>query len=141
MLYTMLYQCDKCKKQFDRKSNYLNHLNRQKKCTFQSKTKKLISFKCQDCNKSFSRKQSVDRHMPVCKGKPVVANTGDKIITIGDNCNNNIIGDGKMNINLMMVSDNDIHLAFNMHSFAKQKMQLEPNARAFNTCSSTNCKC
>ena len=28
----MLYQCDKCKKQFNRKSNYLNHANDQK-CT------------------------------------------------------------------------------------------------------------
>jgi hypothetical protein len=95
-----IYRCERCKKIFDRKSNYTNHINRKNKCKYNSKTSKKINPSCPNCCKEFSRKYSVDRHLKVCKGD--LTKTKGKInynIKISGNNNNTKIDKSKKIIN------------------------------------------
>lgn len=108
-----MYTCKRCKKEFDRKSNYEYHVNKKYKCKFQtgSKTSKKIMYPCPKCNKEFTRKYSLDRHLVICKVKVVNKIKGHKNLNnIGDfnnmaskstNCNN-------ININLFVFSKDGI---------------------------------
>jgi len=95
------YQCNKCKKIFVKKYNYLKHIKRKTSCTilkkyFQTQQK----FKCKYCGKLFNRKDNYNRHTKSCNKKN---NTPKKIkqniiknrqIIKGDNNinnNNNIV--------------------------------------------------
>lgn len=53
------YSCNKCKKTFDKKSNYINHLNRKTSCIKNSLT-------CINCNKIFTRPRTLKFHMVKC---------------------------------------------------------------------------
>lgn len=57
----MSYQCDKCKKTFDRKSNYQTHLNRIFPCV--SSGSKTSKPRCQYCKGFFSNSYSIRRHI------------------------------------------------------------------------------
>lgn len=60
------YKCDKCNKEFDRKSNYERHLNRLKSCIKQNNDNN-----CVYCNKIFSTNGNLIKHLKLgrCKNK------------------------------------------------------------------------
>lgn len=51
------YSCDKCKKVFTRRTDYLRHVNRKKPCDIDEK------YKCDMCNKIFDHKADYTKHM------------------------------------------------------------------------------
>ena len=57
----VLYTCEKCNKEFNQKSNYLNHINRKKPCI--SNENNIIIYKCEKCNKEFNHKTSYLYHI------------------------------------------------------------------------------
>ena len=65
---TKMYQCNKCKKMFNLKGNYSQHLNRKKSCiqinSFQITIQQpeITNLQCMSCQKSFSSKYCKDRH-------------------------------------------------------------------------------
>ncbi|ANB50171.1 hypothetical protein [Powai lake megavirus] len=71
----VIFTCDQCSKQFDRKSNYERHLNRKNRCEKKknisgSKTlKKIFNNECKQCKREFSRKDSLTRHLKTCKNE------------------------------------------------------------------------
>ena len=91
----VLYVCEKCNKEFGRKSNYLTHINKKFSCNKNlahnieiapkstkkapkstEKTEKTenpentyTSFCCSFCNKKYSSKYTLSRHMNSCKIK------------------------------------------------------------------------
>lgn len=86
--------CNKCKKKFSKKQNYLRHINRLNDCVSGSKTKRKLNYhSCEKCKKKFNRKDSLRRHLKICKYNK----TKNKIK--GDNNNNNV-GNKNININI-----------------------------------------
>ena len=63
------YFCKKCKKKFNKKSNYDRHINREIDCRSGSKTsrKNNIKFDCKKCGKLFNRKDNLNRHVNHCQ--------------------------------------------------------------------------
>jgi uncharacterized coiled-coil protein SlyX len=67
----MLYCCEKCQKEFLKKSNYLTHINRKKSCVYEEyEHEKVLKRTCGYCDDIFSSPQAVKTHMPTCKKKP-----------------------------------------------------------------------
>jgi hypothetical protein len=67
----MLYCCEKCQKEFSKKSNYLTHINRKKSCVSEEyEQEKILKRTCDYCEDLFSSPQSMKIHMPTCKKKP-----------------------------------------------------------------------
>jgi hypothetical protein len=108
------YECPKCKRLFDRKSIYDDHMSRKTDCNKKngSKTNKIIVHKCNACKKSFSRKDALQRHHKICKNiKTKTKINGNKntnysgnnntIATKSNNCNN-------ININLILFAKDGI---------------------------------
>ena len=62
-----IYKCEKCKKEFNKKSAYASHTMRTNSCV-----KNIIINECSYCNKIFSLKHNLTAHMKICKEKPVV---------------------------------------------------------------------
>ena len=62
-----IYTCDKCKKEFNRKSGYVSHSSRIKPCI-----KDNINNECIYCNKIFSTRFNLNAHLNICKDKPIV---------------------------------------------------------------------
>ena len=65
-----MYQCKRCKKVFDRKSNYERHINRVFKCSpcnSNKTSKKSIIPQCPYCGKTFTRPYGIKKHLAVCK--------------------------------------------------------------------------
>jgi hypothetical protein len=60
------YICSDCGKNFDRKSNYVTHLSRNKTCKMMSEN---YSYHCTKCNTHFTRKNNLNRHRKNCDGK------------------------------------------------------------------------
>lgn len=56
------YQCSKCDKIFNKKSNYNQHINRKKPCISNNKTIIDTKLYCPDCNKKFSRRDNLNTH-------------------------------------------------------------------------------
>lgn len=77
------YKCDKCQKYFNKKSNFISHINRKNPCSLSPQSLQsppnsppeieLISekvFSCQYCDKIFTRKDHLTRHLNGrCKSK------------------------------------------------------------------------
>ena len=64
-----MYICKRCKKQFDRKSNYETHINRIFKCSPSNKITRLKMHSCPQCGKTFTRKYGMTKHLRICKKK------------------------------------------------------------------------
>jgi hypothetical protein len=62
------YNCDKCKKKFNHKTNYLNHINRKTSCIVDETEKESYYF-CEFCDKKYNRKDNLTRHLKTCKIK------------------------------------------------------------------------
>jgi hypothetical protein len=60
-----IYQCDRCKKQFDRKSTYTNHLSRRNPCKLNDNTDNV----CIYCNKKYLNISNLKKHYKICKEK------------------------------------------------------------------------
>jgi len=59
----VLYNCEKCNKEFHQKSNYLKHINRKNSCITTNVEKNIIIYKCEKCNKEFNHKTSYLYHI------------------------------------------------------------------------------
>ena len=70
------YTCKNCNKEFDRKCNYISHLNRKYPCkspVIYSKNGILIpKMECSYCNKTYSTKYNLNKHHMICKSKKEV---------------------------------------------------------------------
>jgi DNA-directed RNA polymerase subunit RPC12/RpoP len=62
----VFYICEKCGKEFNRKSNYMYHIENVKNC---DKIKENQNFKCNYCNTLFTLKNNLKRHEKFCKEK------------------------------------------------------------------------
>lgn len=60
-----VYTCDVCKKEFNRKSTYDNHLTRKNPCRLDTS----IDNKCIYCDKSYTAKFNLTKHLKICKQK------------------------------------------------------------------------
>ena len=68
------YTCETCKKDFDRKCNYISHLNRKYPCKSpvsgaETGTTVLKMAPCKYCDKTFKRNAERNRHYKICKCK------------------------------------------------------------------------
>ena len=74
----MTHTCEKCNKNFIKKSTYVSHLTRKKPCTIKNELEKVVknnsdaeekinNSTCPHCNKQFTRKWSVITHIKKCK--------------------------------------------------------------------------
>jgi hypothetical protein len=72
----MIYTCKTCKKTFDQKSNYINHLNRKNPCSIETKMSfDLKIFNCEKCGERFTALSNLSRHKKLyCKGLPINPN-------------------------------------------------------------------
>ncbi len=61
----VIYTCDRCKKQFNQKCNYNDHVNRKILCDIVIENKECDNdeFYCNICNKYFSRSDALKRHL------------------------------------------------------------------------------
>jgi hypothetical protein len=67
----MLYCCEKCQKEFQKKSNYLTHINRKKSCiTEEHDQLKLGKRTCQYCFDIYASPYAMKTHMNICKKQP-----------------------------------------------------------------------
>ena len=71
----VLYKCDICDKEFNKKSNYNSHKNRKRPCKKynplipKNKSKKIQKNRCTFCGKNYSSKSNLNKHMKrSCKG-------------------------------------------------------------------------
>jgi hypothetical protein len=65
-----LRTCEKCKKVFDRKSSYDNHLQRKNSCEINIH----IGNKCSFCNKIYTTKYNLNHHVKSCIKKSIIDN-------------------------------------------------------------------
>ena len=76
-----MHICDKCGKEFYKKSTYVKHINRKTSCVDQeNKQQKEQNKICEYCNKKFSRLYTLKNHMLKCKQKPTELEELKKII-------------------------------------------------------------
>jgi hypothetical protein len=61
-----IYICQKCNKEFTKKSSYESHSIRIKTCIKDTNTE------CYYCNKNFSLKHNLTAHLKICKQKPII---------------------------------------------------------------------
>jgi hypothetical protein len=112
----VFYNCEKCGKEFNRKSNYLYHIENVSNC---DKIKKKKIHKCNYCDKLFTLKNNLIRHNKICKKKykNMDMNT---IMDIDKNKNNNdeTISDKKDENNKK--SNNEINGNINISNIQKQ---------------------
>jgi hypothetical protein len=55
------YVCEKCNKEFNKKSNYIKHINRKNPCIKEEINS--ITYKCKKCNKEFDKKLNYTNHI------------------------------------------------------------------------------
>lgn len=100
------YTCKKCQKKFDKKTNYLKHINRKTSCI---KNNKSESNKCEFCETCYSRKDSLKRHLAICKKK-----INKKNVTATKNSNSNIVGRDYIDKSKNVINkNNNININFN----------------------------
>jgi hypothetical protein len=81
----MLYQCNKCKKEFPTKQSYEKHLQRKNECSEETKSKlENKEFCCNFCNKGFTEKKNLLRHLKnnICNANDKVTLTKAELINI-----------------------------------------------------------
>jgi len=61
-----IHKCEKCNKEFNKKSGYDSHTMRINPCI-----KSIIINECSYCNKIFSLKHNLTAHLKICKEKPI----------------------------------------------------------------------
>jgi hypothetical protein len=90
----VLYQCENCKKKFNKKYNFDKHKERKNPCTFREKALKLPVIKCRFCKKEFNRKDALTNHLQVCpknknsSNKKIIKQNNNGIALIDSNHNN-----------------------------------------------------
>ena len=62
------YKCSRCFKNFHKKSNLEDHLNRKNPC---DPTKEMYKIKCKYCGKLYTRKYTLDRHIKTIHSKNI----------------------------------------------------------------------
>ena len=60
-----IYNCDKCKKEFDKKSSYTSHIMRVNSCIKEI----TLNNECEYCKKIYSNKYKLSDHLNICKKK------------------------------------------------------------------------
>lgn len=119
----MLYKCQLCDKEFNKKSNYISHINKKNPC---NKLEEKLT--CENCNIKFSRSDSLLRHLKKCKCNLNINEINKKIDNlieenkqlkekinrlenqniIVNNTVNNTINNTVININIINHGDEDI---------------------------------
>jgi ribosomal protein L37AE/L43A len=87
----MLYVCEKCKKKFDKKSNYLFHINRKKPCSLETRQRlETKLFECDKCGEKFTAYNNMLKHKKkYCKGFFLENKTENETKTESLNTNKN----------------------------------------------------
>ncbi len=100
-----LYTCERCKKNFNRKNEYENHLNRLYPCqTDKVISKQKIEYSCNICNKKYVRLDTLRRHFETKthknndKNQKININTGDMTNITNKNSNNGIVNNNNGNV-------------------------------------------
>jgi len=108
----VLYKCNRCNKEFNRKSNYNYHINRKKPCkkVNQKQKSKLIktnhTYKCFNCNKIYSTKSNLNRHIKqYCKELQEITENNHKNDQTNQSYKYNILDDQEVYYN----TSNDIN--------------------------------
>jgi len=70
-----IYTCETCKKEFDRKSSYDNHLLRKNPCKLDIS----IDNECTFCNKKYTTKYNLNKHLNICTVKSLEENKQEQI--------------------------------------------------------------
>jgi uncharacterized C2H2 Zn-finger protein len=84
----VLYNCEKCYKEFSQKSNYLSHINRKKSCIIDDNDNtNIIIYKCNKCNKEFNQKSNYLAHINRKKSCISNDNTNNIILYKCEKCN------------------------------------------------------
>jgi uncharacterized Zn-finger protein len=81
------FECEKCKRQFSRKYNYIRHINKKKTCipiigssvpNEKNEQDNIKKHECEYCNRRYKQKQHLTRHQKKCNGKPFKCEHCDK---------------------------------------------------------------
>ena len=78
------YKCEKCKKIFNHKHNYIRHLNKKNECT------NLDKCVCPKCGKEYKHSSSLIRHKKKCKGKKKICHSIKTVVNNNQTIVNNI---------------------------------------------------
>jgi hypothetical protein len=70
-----IYKCEKCNKEFNRKSGYASHIIRIKPCINDNN----INNECEYCNKNYSTRFNLNAHLKNCKQIPIIDHTQQQI--------------------------------------------------------------
>jgi hypothetical protein len=86
----MVYCCEKCQKEFLKKSNYLTHINRKKSCIPEEhEQEKILKRTCQYCFDIYASPYAMKTHINICKKKPTELEELKQIIVqLNDKLNN-----------------------------------------------------
>jgi hypothetical protein len=93
----MIYCCEKCQKEFSKKSNYLTHINRKISCLKEEQDQyKILKKTCSYCVNVFSSPCAMKTHMNTCTKKPskedelaqVIINLNNELKEIKEKLNN-----------------------------------------------------
>ena len=71
-----IYKCEKCHKEFNKKSGYNSHLSRVNPCVKDSVP---IINSCSFCNKNYSNKYKLTAHLHICKKKKIIDTSQSQI--------------------------------------------------------------
>jgi hypothetical protein len=83
------YKCEKCEKIFNKKSNYITHINKKNPCNEDGT-------ECKYCQRIYSRKDYLKKHMELCKKKNIINE-------INIQTNNGIVNNAKSVVNNFIV--------------------------------------
>jgi hypothetical protein len=115
----VFYNCEKCGKEFNRKSNYLYHIENVSNC---DKIKDKQIYKCYYCETSFTLKNNLTRHNKICKEKN---KQEDEMISIKINDFNKMLE--IINTNKINVEINNESKTQNINPFGKEENILIPD--------------
>lgn len=109
----VLFQCPRCGYKFERKANYIDHINKKNICdyilndiepTSSNFIKLNYRFTCDKCNKTYANKGSLKEH--ACKPINITYTTNNNITSNGDhNTINNINNNVSVHIENLTIND------------------------------------